>query len=71
MFSVQWLPAVVTAAYGVLLAFGFERLLAAAYSSSDAASPSVITQCLGTRSCPSMRRKIGRRSSAISAGRSS
>ncbi len=51
LVGLQSLPAVAAVAYGILLALGLERALAAVYSNSDAASPSVIAQCLGTRDC--------------------
>ncbi len=59
LLGLQSLPAAATITYGALLAFGFERILAAVYSNSDAASPSVIAQCLGTRDCGGGRATLG------------
>ena len=59
LLGLQSLPAAATIAYGVLLAFGLERVLAAVYSNSDAASPSVIAQCFGTRDCGGGRISLG------------
>ncbi len=57
--AMQWLPAMVASAYGVLLLFRLGSVLGAVYSNSDAASPSVIAQCVGTRVCGGGRVTLG------------
>jgi hypothetical protein len=59
MAVVQWFPAVAAVAYGVLLLFRIGPVLRAVYSNSDAASPSVIAQCVGTRFCGGGRVTLG------------